>query len=118
MFNPFNPLDQFKNEIESATEIRWALHQSAEAEFVAKSLNNEVVATVSAPCCATALYHDGRNNFQTNYTGGSVGKLKARFVEEMKQRKAVWGTLHRESDGALIDTYKREDDTCEVSGNE
>lgn len=104
----YQSYDAFKADVESATEIRWALHQSAEAEFVAKSLNGDLVPPVTEPCRATALYHDGKNNFQVNY-GGSVERIKESFIDEMTRRKAIWATLHRESDGALIDTFKLSD---------
>lgn len=100
----YRTLEEFKASLESATDVRWYIHQSAEAEFVAKLLSNELVDPEASPCRATALYYDGRNNFQTNYAG-TLDQIKANFVDEMERREAVWATLHREADGALISNF-------------
>lgn len=104
----FKCIEDFKASIDSATDVRWCLHQSAEAEFVAKLLSGELVAPDATPCRATALYHDGRNNYQANYSG-SLSQIKKNFVEEMAQREVKWATLHREVDGALIQTFSAAD---------
>lgn len=104
----FKTIEEFKASIESATDVRWYLHQSAEAEFVAKLLTNELASPDETPCRATALYHNGHNNFQINYAG-TLSQIKSNFVDEMEQRNAVWATLHRESDGAVISKFSETD---------
>lgn len=106
----FKCLDDLKASVSTTDDISWCLHQSAEAEYTAKVLSGAVVAPEGAPCRATAVYHNGHNNYQTNYTG-TLQQIKKNFVDEMCHRSVVWATLHREADGALISTYSQDDNS-------
>jgi hypothetical protein len=53
---------------------------------------------------ATAIYHDGRNNFQVNY-GGDAKQVQTRFNEEMTSRNVVWARLFVEKTGEPLAVY-------------
>lgn len=53
---------------------------------------------------ATALYHDGKNNVQVNYSGES-SKVYLNFKNEMDNRNVVWAHLFTEGNGQLLLSY-------------
>jgi hypothetical protein len=53
---------------------------------------------------ATALYHDGRNNYQVNYAGLREQAIKS-FMEDMQKRNAVWGKLFVTVNGEELASY-------------
>lgn len=56
---------------------------------------------------ATAIYHDGRGNYQTNYSGLSKTVLSD-FQENMEERNAVWAHLIQETDGKMLATFTKD----------
>jgi len=53
---------------------------------------------------ATAIYNDGRNNYQVNYSG-TFDQAQKSFNDDMAKRKAVWGKLFKASNGEFLSSY-------------
>ena len=51
---------------------------------------------------AVAIYNDGRNNYQTNFSGSNVVMS---FESDMKNRNVKWGKLLDVQNGDVIASY-------------
>jgi len=52
----------------------------------------------------TAIYHDGRNSYQVNFSG-TIEQAKNSFLNEMSGRKVVWSKLFVAESGKFIAEY-------------
>ncbi len=57
---------------------------------------------------ATALYHDGKSNYQANYSG-EPSKVFLNFKSDMDNRNVVWAHLFAEDNGQLLLSYGESD---------
>lgn len=54
---------------------------------------------------ATALYHDGKNNVQVNYSG-LASKVLLQFKADMENRNVKWAHIFNEGNGKLLHSYQ------------
>lgn len=52
----------------------------------------------------TAIYHDGRNSYQVNFSG-TIEQAKNLFLNEMSGREVVWAKLFVATNGNFVAEY-------------
>lgn len=96
-------ISNFKADMESRNTVWGRLFDVDTADCIWKKVIN--FDDISLPDCnetvrCTAIYHDGKNNYQTNY-GGIFGEIHKDFQKDMARRDVEWAVLLCEKTGDL-----------------